>query len=76
MAVACLKEAAFKQAAQLECYFVNANIAIVWMSECCLNVAACILHVIVKVFFTYVEALGDACILRLLALLFKLHQTE
>ena len=45
---------------------VNANIAIVqWLlSKCSENVPAmeCILHVFAKMFFTSVEALGDASI--------------
>ena len=49
-------------AAEIECYSVNANIVIArrWLSKCCVNVLACMQHVIVKMSFTNVEALGDA----------------
>ena len=40
---------------------LNANILIAqrWLGMCCLNLVACIQHVVAKV-FTNVEALGDA----------------
>ena len=49
-------------AAEIECYSVNANIVIArrWLSLCGVNVVACMQYVIVKMFFTNVEALGDA----------------
>ena len=41
---------------------VNANIAIAqrWLGKCCANSVVCIPHVVAKMFFTNVEALGDA----------------
>ena len=52
-------------AAQIECYCVNANTAIAsrfawtWLS-CCTNVEAWIQHAVAKMFFTNVEALGNS----------------
>ena len=52
-------------AAQIECYCVNANIAIAWtwLSDCWAN------HVVAKTFFTKVKSLGYDWISRLFALL-------
>ena len=49
-------------AAHNECNCVNANIAIAqrWLSKCCANSVVCIPHMVAKMFFTNVEALGDA----------------
>ena len=51
-----------KEAVHNECNCVNANIAIAqrWLSKCCANSVVCIPHVVAKMFFTNVEALGDA----------------
>ena len=49
-------------AAHNECNCVHANIAIAqrWLSKCCANSVVCIPHMVAKMFFTNVEALGDA----------------
>ena len=54
-------------AAHNECNGVNADIAIAqrWLSKCSANSVVCIPHVVAKMFFMNVEALGDARISRL-----------
>ena len=49
-------------AAHKECKCVHANITIVqrWLSKCCANSVECIPHVVAKMFFKNVEALGYA----------------
>ena len=46
----------------IECYCVNANIALTLksLSGCNANVVVCIQHVVAKMYFTNVEALGHA----------------
>ena len=50
---------------------MNVVIARRWLSKCGANLVACITHVVAKMFFTNAEALSDAWMWRLLALLFK-----
>ena len=52
-------------AAHNECNCVNVNIALIaiaqrWLSKFCSNSVVCIQHVVAKMFFTNVKALGDA----------------
>ena len=44
-----------------ECEHCNrAKMDLRWMSKCSANLVTCIPHVVEKIFFTNVEALGDA----------------
>ena len=42
------------------CIHVIFTITQRWLSKCCTNSVVCIPHVVAKMFFTIVEALGDA----------------